>query len=243
MKKTKNKKVSHSNFIFMKLYATSVKFGKSMLEIEKKWQIPRDAKKTNELYNLLGNVNELNAEKEAKILRKEFFDKIGEKRHEEYLRDVKKFINEYNLGENWTEPLIDFFICQWMRWPTAMINLKELTECKKKNKIIIELNPHTTLNDVKDIWRDVEDYKKKIWPHIKPLRITKKAVNNLSDFLYVVMYKFLTEEETGKKPRYLDIIASLYENEIDISKKADIKRANRIKKVISRMKKGDNTNT
>ena len=172
-----------------------------------------------------------------------FLNKLKENgKFDNFIQDVVKLLDNYNLGVGWLTCILDMLITLFEMPPRH-----NLLYYKKGDTIIIELHPNTSFNDLTEAWQDIGEELKKIKPLDKQKRLqySKEKINNM-DLLHKDWLQRSEEDHKKSKNQNQDyhltdldrIGLILPEEEIqDISIEADKKRVKRLRTARSRSRK------
>lgn len=247
MKNTNNRTLMKNNMIFLELFATQKKrFFDPLMQLRKEFSLPQ-LKEINQWNNAfidnnidLAWIQITEWILDAKIKREDFIKNLTEERKQELFNKVATIIIDNKLGKEWTYSLVDFVISGFFMPPIH--NLRIVPD-KNKKKLSIELNPTTSLRDIKEAWTSIENTKVKLFGETQKKILTNKHIEN-----FILYTKHKTLKESKKKlldaiskkeyiARDIDVIGQLFPNEPDYSEKVDKKRMNRIRKIKSRLEK------
>lgn len=153
---------------------------------------------------------------------------------------VLKIMKSNRLSYSWKIPL-DIFLATGVisivpdDWPDILIR-----QNKKKKELTITLQRHTTLADIKKEWKSIHEAQVQLFGENKKFYLTTKLQEHI--WLYtrraeLKRLSFETDKENKESRQKsitdLDIVAKLYDG--DISRKMDLKRANRMRQVAHRL--------
>lgn len=222
-------------YLFHAVYCTNLKFNERVNQISNKWGLPLNNVEGNDLRNYL-----------------EKFDKIhGANSLPGLVNDINKLVYDFDLGTHWILPYLHFFLSEKelpIPHHSFLVSGTEGDSIKEK-RIRLEIGPHTTLDDLKDIWPQIEKLKKKVWPKVKSEKISLKTLENYLIWAQDLnlrysqkavdqkIYDNATEVYQKEISKDEDIAGLIWPDEEDISLKADKKRTNKLRQIRKRAKK------
>ncbi len=162
----------------------------------------------------------------------DFYKMIGEEKKQEFKNGINDILRKNNLGLEWFLTVESITINNYFFAPTRNLFIKD-EGIPNRQSVELSLNPTTTLEDIKYIWHTIEKEKEKAFGKTKRVYTKKNYARDVELYL-----KFKNEKSINKKLTDLDVIGRLFPNEKDDSKKADIKRLNRLNQIIKRLEKG-----
>ncbi len=233
-------------YIFLKLLRSNQWFLLDLRSLLLKWNPEYRAKKSLghfARYQKYADLKKKNAE--AYKIRMLFIEKLSEeKRVVEFMGDIENFLQRFDLGKEWVNSIADFIICGWFHPPTFNLYISEDDQSKNKQRVVLTLNPDTSLKDVKEAWRTIKAAQKKLHPLFKKTNLTKKSFTNLDIAWEDVKTRFLKDanefnevESIEYRRRDIDIVGQIWNSEEDMSTKADQRRKANLRKIRQRFKK------
>lgn len=112
-----------------------------------------------------------------------------------------------------------------------------------EKRLRLELNPDTSIDDIKMHWRLIRELQKELFPNFKKVNLTEKktknmgiAVKDLESRSRGGLTKFDSEKFRKYKAYDLDLAGSLWPDEKDISIEVDLKRRNNLRQIRRRFK-------
>lgn len=100
----------------------------------------------------------------------------------DFLGEIELLIQKFNLANNWKSFFTIYFLTLIKVFPNESFYV-DVEKAKYDKRLIIELTPYTTLEDIRINYPKIEALKKKLWPNIKNRRITKKTVDNWNIYI------------------------------------------------------------
>lgn len=159
---------------------------------------------------------------------KETLESLPKEKRSQLLSGVEAICIKNGLSIEWRTCLLNLVISGFVMPP--MFNLSLIADPDKK-ELQITLNPDTSLAETREAWWYVKSEQERIFGKARKRNITKKFPEILEIFAKQKIIKDLDDTLTDS-----DLAGRIFKNDPDISKIADKKRANRIKKIRSRMK-------
>lgn len=149
------------------LKTTEGKFVKDIIDIKKEMGLPLNTFDSDES-------KPRDIIKERKLVA-EFIHKLEPRKQEILGNKIGKILIKYNLWFNWMPTILHLIILD-----SEIIPCYNLGVSVKDNRILLELNPNTSLNEIKEAWSKIEILKK-IYPQQwkKRLYYNKKKLNNM----------------------------------------------------------------
>ena len=238
MKKVNISQQEKNLYLFYNNYWMNADFRTEANIIYNKWNLPVSGESTKEC-----------------LLK--FIERDGEKKVVEFVNDLKKMANKFNLGNNWLDFLGhyflkgDEFLIEKMPLPRNSFWVSDINASKENKVIKLEIGPYTTLREIKDFWPQIEKMQKAIWPKVKKEKISSKSLDKMVISLNSDLEKYRQSkliEFVDKKNNYYEILAkatdkmivnrmiSSTDDSADISLNEEIKRVNRIRQIRRRHK-------
>ena len=174
----------------------------------------------NKFLNLLTNM-ETN--------RKSVLSQIGNEAAGLVASMVDDVIVRNKLGKEWTKPLLDFVINGLFIPPFQNLSM---SFNKEAQEITLGLNSTTTIEDVREAWDLVSIFQKKVFGSPRRTYITRNKIKDFGLFA-----KLIESKQKNRGQTYLDMAGKLFPEEEDISSKADLKRAAKLRQIKKRMSK------
>jgi len=118
------------------------------------------------------------------------------KKKVEFIRDIDKFLLKNNLGAEWKLTMIAFLITGSLLPPASNLNIGDTEDEFKKRRVVLILNPDTSLEDIKKQWDTISEKQKKLWPDFKKTSLRETSFPNLKKFFKTEQGRYhLTDEE------------------------------------------------
>jgi hypothetical protein len=234
---------SHKNgILLLGLYLTQIEFRKAVAKIREDFKIkhsksffeknifqlsPQELKKES-------NQLQYHNETEEEVFK--FLEGLNEVRHRDFLKAITGILNLEGLGLEWINSIINLVVSDSLTVP--IYNLAIMADVE--NQVLsLCINPDTSIQDIKNAWKRIEEAKKAAFGKVKKRYVTNKSLNHI--FLYChyysTKYNLQKENPRGHKITDLDVIGKMFENESDITKKTDKKRVNMVRQVLRRIDK------
>lgn len=249
MKTIRSKTFIKNDRIFLRLYASKEEeFLKPILRLQKEFSLPKLGK-INRWIDALEkekNIKEgwqkvLRCVLETKNKRETYLKNLSTEKQRKFFTGVERIRIRNKLGKEWTYCLMDIVISHFFIPPIYNLHVEAN---KEKKKVSIELNPDTSLADIKEAWHSIKKAKKQVFGKITRKKVTNKWLENFVLFAKQLELKrskkTVRDEELSadyKITTDLALVAELFEDAENISPETDKKRVTRIRQIRSRMKK------
>lgn len=249
MKTIRSKTFIKNDRIFLGLYASKEEeFLKPILRLQKEFSLPKLGK-INRWIDVLEkekNIKEgwqkvLRCVLETKNKRETYLKNLSTEKQRKFFTGVERIRIRNKLGKEWTYCLMDIVISHFFIPPIYNLHIEAN---KEKKKVSIEINPDTSLADIKEAWHSIKKAKKKVFGKIARKKVTNKWLENFVLFAKQLELKrskkTVRDEELSADHKIttdLALVAELFEDAENISPETDKKRAARIRQIRSRMKK------
>lgn len=216
------------------------KFSNPILNIKKdlgiKWMKPSDFLKK---YIVNGKETRLfdRSNKEAYEKRIRFIEKLDSEKLQKLSKSIQQILEDNKLGNEWFNSIADIIISNYFCPPFYNFHIAS----DIKNKVSIEINATTSLEDIKKGWGFVKAKQLGAFGKQKKNYFSKKRSEHLT---LLQLYKTIRSErpaleDTSIKKLYKikdeDIVGILFQEEDDISEEADKKRVNLIRQIKHRL--------
>lgn len=231
------KKVSlqgRMKYLLVKHYALT-SLGYPLVDMMDSWGLDNDERSlTRELDKAIGGYSN-NEIKEIKALKVNFINKIGIRKYKEkFLPDISKLLFHLGMGKEWLQPFADFLISGKLICPKSSLYLEGIEKSKKCNGIIVSIGPHTTLEDIKYNWKEIEKMKKVLWPQIKCLKVSHNSIQNLYIQVNELFSGSLNKETRRNGKTDSEKVIDYWPDAKNISKYHDKKRINNLRQIRKR---------
>jgi hypothetical protein len=239
-------KTAYKNqYIFEKIFWTSAHgslFGK-FLELFKKYAPGKSAIVELPLHNKSPKVQLDGIEGHRKIFAASLMEVKGWSKAKiaEFNADIEKLRLDLNLGAEWRTPIIAVIVSRYFFPPLYNLNITSDKNADGKRRVVLELNPDTSLDDLKSAWPKIRAAQKRGWPSFPKVNYTGKLFENLKLFkkgLAKGHERFETLNDAkrkGGRKTDREIVTEIWEDEEDISRGADLKRMARLRQNRHRM--------
>jgi hypothetical protein len=172
-----------------------------------------------------------------------FINSLPEGRISEFQKDIFVFLDKFNFGKEWLNAIADFILSMWLYPP--MFNLNTDDRAPEEKRLLLELNPDTSLDDIKEAWREINKQQKTLDPAFKKRYFTDKSFENLDVALMDKKERTRGVNETfnaeGERQMYeindMDIAGAIWADAKDDSLVADRRRAANLRQIRHRSKK------
>jgi len=157
----------------------------------------------------------------------------------DFFNDIDDFLEKMELGSEWRLTIMTVVLECYFFPPFYNFNI---IKKKTKKSLILELSGYTTLDDIKDAWKDIQQHQKELWPNYRKWNFTKKSMAHLNLFVKDMLMKGspnkINDDDTGtkKEDRLTDIdkVGRLYDDwgklvprEVDEKRVANLRQVRR----------------
>jgi len=157
-----------------------------------------------------------------------------------FLKDIDNFLEKMELGQEWRMAITTVVLECYFFPPFYNFNIKKKKTPKKS--LILELSAYTSLDDIKDVWKDIQLEQKELWPNYQKWNFTKKSMTHLNLFVKDMLMNGnlnkINDADTGtkKEDRLTDIdrVGRLYDDwgklvprEVDEKRVANLRQVRR----------------
>lgn len=233
-----------NQYLFLDSLSFNDFFLRSYLDLLEKWN-PSFAPEKNP--PMLGYLHACKSAKEAEAKQAEankrteaFLKKLG-KQEDAFLDDIILFLEKNDMGKEWSMTIADLVVSGWFSPPNQNFFFYKRKEGRKT--VILELNPDTSLEDIRKAWSRIESAQKELRPNHKKQNVTEKMYDNLriaiSDAIERAREPLLDDVADNKKYKVTDndLAAMLWSDPEDDSEAADLRRAANLRKIRQRTSK------
>ncbi len=156
---------------------------------------------------------------------------------EDYLTDIRKLLLAYDLGDEWVKTIYFVMGVGELVPPQLNFNLITKGDNKQKMRVVLELNPDTSLEDIEAAWPQIKKEQRELWPNFKHFNLTRKTKEHLE--LYLQDTKEKSSESEVESATDLDIVSRIWkDDELTISSaKLDKKRRAKLRQNRHRTRK------
>jgi len=144
----------------------------------------------------------------------------------EFFHDVLGLAQGSGLGNEWLSTLVSLIIDHWFFPPIHNLNIKP---DEGKKRVVLELNPDTSIDDIMVAWEEIQHYQKKLYPGFKKVNFTKKSFKHLN-----IHKKSLVAKTKKNSDMY--IVADIWADAEDNKPETDKKRRSNLRQIRHRMK-------
>ena len=172
---------------------------------------------------------------------KDLFDDMPSNRRIELLEKIDEVLYLYDFGEEWREPLITIAISGILCPPAFNLYLDKQKLRTNRNlyfdlisrgkpRVLLALNPDTSIDDIKNAWPEIVRLQHSIRPKFKDFNLTKKSTEALIEQVH-----FLNKKHVSEKEKYAGL--SLYEEQLWKSEERHGKSQEEIMKLLQKRAK------
>lgn len=159
-----------------------------------------------------------------------------------FFKDVCQLARDSDLGDEWLPSLVSAIIDHWFFPPIHNLHIQADEE---KKRVVLELNPDTSLDDIKLALAEIQYLQKKLNPKFKKSNFTDKSFKKLTlhkkDRLFRAKKHHLSSNEDirimDSRTKDADIVADIWANAEDEKPDTDRKRISNLRQIRSRMKR------
>jgi hypothetical protein len=223
--KTKNnleRNFAKNGYLFELKFCKGKYFGNDLIMLDNKWPSPY-RKKPLGLAHRIEDLSIIHKNDAQALKQRIKFINNDDDKISALTDDINSFIRKHGLGDEWFLTIADYLISRWLHVPEPNLCIKE-----DDKRVILVLNPDTSLDDIKDIWLIIKKKQEKLWPDYKKTNFSKKMFRNLdiaiSDIIERSVKQFDNSEYGECKTNDLAVVANIWNNEDNISSEADKKR-------------------
>lgn len=149
----------------------------------------------------------------------------------DFFQDIRKLAHDSGLGDEWLSTLVSVVIDHWLFPPIYNLHIQA---DEKKKRVVLELNPDTSLDDIKVALAEIQYLQRKLSPDFKKHNFTDNSFRNLGILKKDLLIR-TTDDDVELND--LDIAGRIWSNEEDINEKTDKKRVYRLRQTRHRLKK------
>ena len=142
--------------------------------LTQKWEI----NKTNSKPFFAYDAKSMKGYNDAIIKRDEVFKNFynnlklkGENLRTEFYKDIVELCYKLNLGQEWYDYIKWMLVCDFFSYPFYNLsidtNKNDIEYHKNKGKVILTLNPDTSIEDIKALWPEIKKKQKELWPNFR----------------------------------------------------------------------------
>jgi hypothetical protein len=164
------------------------------------------------------------------------------KERDEFMGEIREILTHADLGEEWWLTIAVTVLQGWFFPPMDNFYMRSAGDIPKK-RVVLELNPDTSIEDIKEAWATIKNRQKKLWPNFRRINLTTKSFTNLAVYMKDLEERFLksTRKDTVELEDYtttdIDRVGAIWPNAKDVSEKADRKRATKLRQIRHRLSK------
>ena len=164
--------------------------------------------------------------------------KLSTQKKSELENDIKSFLRKFKLGMEWA-PTLNLLLITGFYSPPGMNFAMSIDDGPTNEKRIrLELNPDTSIDDIKMHWSPIRKFQKEIYPNFRKFNLTEKKFKNMGIATKDLEIRSQKESASFDEVEYkvyrsndLDWAGILWPDEEDISTKADVKRRNNLRQI------------
>jgi len=137
----------------------------------------------------------------SKQIHNEALDKVrdfGSEKAKNFLISVRNFMKEFDLGGELKHTLITFIVLGKFCPPWRNFDI-DMKSSKEKKKVVLILNPDTSLEDIEVFFDTIKSLQKKLAPDFKKINMTKKSLGNFRKVFVSEMVRITEAEKENKE--------------------------------------------
>ena len=154
----------------------------------------------------------------------------SEEKAESFWSTINIFLGQYGLGQEWFETLTILVLTQKLCPPRSNFSIDKSFNRLYTERVVLVLNPDTSIEDLKDGWSEIQAYQKIFWPEFKKTNLNKTKFTNLLRYLTAEhgRFNFADEEKfkglspyqimMAKQGRYNEVIRSRKEHGLKVKR-------------------------
>lgn len=224
-------------YIFMLSLYTDKMFRVVLLSLQGKWKSPYTKKPAGYAWECKSYREVRKKNNVAYKQRKIFLESLQAEKRTEFFKDINKFLSTFNLGEEWLITITDYTISAWLSPPIYNLHTKEIGQSGKKRLVLI-LNPDTSIDDIKEAWWLIDKKQKELWPNFERPNFSIKSFRNLFIAIQDLQERSKRSDTIeSQKDKDLDIVVKIWTDAEDDSTAADKKRRSNLRQIRSRLKR------
>ena len=152
--------------------------------------------------------------------------------------DIFWFLYQFDLGKEWFNSTLTLILKNWFFPADFNLFVTKTDKEIESQRVVLELNPDTSLEDIEFAWKYIQGKQKELWPGFKRTNYSKKTAENLN----IALADLRLRTVNGKKINDLDMVAKIWptaedDSTIFESLKDDQKKKNNLRQIRRRYKK------
>lgn len=196
-------------YIFWHLFFTDKTFQLLFLYLYDKYQ--KSPYRIQPLGCFLDYKNYKKIQEKAYLQRLAFLNSLDKDNKFKLFNDIDRFLITNNLGEEWFNVIADYLISSWFCPPIYNLHISNDNRRSLKNRIVLLLNPDTSIDDIKEAWWWISKKQKELYPNFKRPNFSMRSLRNLS--IPVIFLADQIDKEKKNKytnSAYLDKVKRAY---------------------------------
>lgn len=118
---------------------------------------------------------------------------FDENKKSKFLHSISNFITEFNLGKEWRNTLITLITTGEFYPPNK--NFYVGASIADEKRVVITLNPDTSLEDLVAEWNVIKKLQKFLWPDFKKTNLTNKSMTIFKNVFNIEMGRIVEAEK------------------------------------------------
>jgi hypothetical protein len=164
------------------------------------------------------------------------------KERAEFMGEIKKILTYADLGEEWLLTIAVTVLQGWFFPPMDNFFIRSTGDGLKR-RVVLELNPDTSIEDINEARVTIKNKQKKLWPNFRRINLTTNLFANLAVYIKDREERAFkgTRRDVLKSKDYtatdMDRVGAIWPNAKDETEKADKKRRARLRQNRHRLSK------
>lgn len=147
----------------------------------------------------------------------------------DFLYDVRRVRKMLAVGDEWAPAIINLILRRYFYPPSENATIIEESSGRDAPNLTIRVNPDTSIDDIRAIWKELRAAQKRLWPNYKAMKLDKRSLQAFEIWAAEARIR-----EDNKNVKDMDVVANIWGDSEDISQIEDKKRRSRLKKIRSR---------
>lgn len=127
-----------------------------------------------------------------------------EKRCVEFLDEIDHFLKKFNFGFEWMGPLFAIILEHRLCLPYENLYINyswddDPDSDDSLGRVILTLNPDTSLEDIKFVFDRIKKMQKKLQPNFKSINLTRDALKRFYEVMYYDLAKYIEAVKENRK--------------------------------------------
>ena len=165
-----------NEYIFLRLLATNYRFSNELGKIFTVFNPSKgltDLKLSEPVHLCFIKENEIRSEAIKKLSR------WSAEKASLFESKINILLNRYGWGQEWFTTLVLLVLTQKLCPPRFNLHIDNGFNRLYSKRVILILNPDTSIEDLKDNWTEIQTLQEVLWPDFKKTNLNKKRFSNL----------------------------------------------------------------